>query len=92
MGPVFMFCASGLIFGGNEAVGSHFHVLRARTRFWRYRGVMSRFHVLHVWNHFRPYRGCRVPLSCFVRKLVYGGTVGDGSHFDVLRSLTHFRR
>jgi hypothetical protein len=32
-GPVFMFCAPGLIFGGTEVVGSRFHVLRARTRF-----------------------------------------------------------
>jgi hypothetical protein len=37
-GPVFMFCAPGHIFGGSECVGSRFHVLRARTRFRRYRG------------------------------------------------------
>jgi hypothetical protein len=37
-GSVFMFCAPGLIFGGTEGVGSRFHVLRARTRFLRYRG------------------------------------------------------
>jgi hypothetical protein len=36
-GPVFMFCAPGLVFGGSEGVGSCFHVLRARTRFRRYR-------------------------------------------------------
>jgi hypothetical protein len=35
-GPVFIFCPLGLIFGGTEGVGSHFHVLRARTRFRRY--------------------------------------------------------
>jgi hypothetical protein len=32
-GPVFIFCPPGLIFGGIEDVGSHFHVLRVRTRF-----------------------------------------------------------
>jgi hypothetical protein len=32
-GPVFMFCAPGLIFGGFEGVESHFLVLRSRTRF-----------------------------------------------------------
>jgi hypothetical protein len=28
-GPVFMFCAPGLVFGGNEGVGSRFHILRS---------------------------------------------------------------
>jgi hypothetical protein len=32
-GPVFMFCAPGLVFGGNEVVVSRFHVLRVRTHF-----------------------------------------------------------
>jgi hypothetical protein len=36
--PVFMFCALGLVFSGIEGVGSHFLVLRYRTRFRRYRG------------------------------------------------------
>jgi hypothetical protein len=34
----FMFYAPGLIFGGTEGVGTHFHILRARTNFRRYRG------------------------------------------------------
>jgi hypothetical protein len=38
LGPVFMFCASRLVFGGTEGVGSRFHVLRSRTHFRRYRG------------------------------------------------------
>jgi hypothetical protein len=37
-GPVFMFCAPGIVFGGTEGVGSRIHDLRARTRFRRYRG------------------------------------------------------
>jgi hypothetical protein len=32
-GPVLMFCAPGLIFGGTEGVGSRFHLFRALTRF-----------------------------------------------------------
>jgi hypothetical protein len=32
-GPVFMLCAHGRVFGGNEGVGSRFHVLRSRTNF-----------------------------------------------------------
>jgi hypothetical protein len=37
-GPVFMFCDSGLVFGGTKRAGSRFHVLRARTRFRQHRG------------------------------------------------------
>jgi hypothetical protein len=37
-GPVFMLCAPGLVYGGTEGVGYHFHVMRARTHFRRYRG------------------------------------------------------
>jgi hypothetical protein len=32
-GPIFMFCAPGLIFGGSEGVRSRFHVFRSRTYF-----------------------------------------------------------
>jgi hypothetical protein len=38
LGPVFKFCSPGLVFGENEGVRSHFHVLRSRSRFPRYRG------------------------------------------------------
>jgi hypothetical protein len=37
-GTIFMFYAPELVFGGNEGVGSRFHVLRALTHFRRYRG------------------------------------------------------
>jgi hypothetical protein len=77
LGPVFMFCALGLFYGGNVGVGSRFHVLRSRTRFRRYRrrrvpfggaeGVVSSFHVLRSETHFRRYRGRPVPFSCFAR-------------------------
>jgi hypothetical protein len=36
--PVFMFCNPGLVFIGTAGIGSHFHVLRSRTGFRRYRG------------------------------------------------------
>jgi hypothetical protein len=39
----FIFCASGLVFNGTEGVGSRFHVLRAQTRFRRYRGRLVPF-------------------------------------------------
>jgi hypothetical protein len=38
LGPIFMFCAPGLIFYGIEDVGSRLHVLCSLTRFRRYRG------------------------------------------------------
>jgi hypothetical protein len=44
-GSIFMFCATKLIFGGTEGLGSRFHVLCSRTHFKRYRG--SR--VLFLW-------------------------------------------
>jgi hypothetical protein len=66
LGPVFMFCAPGLIFDSPEG---------DRTSFWRVpvfmfygagivfggmEGVRSRFNVLRARK-----RGCRVPFSCF---------------------------
>jgi hypothetical protein len=37
-GPLFLFSAPGLIFGGSEGVGSRFPVWSPHTRFRRYRG------------------------------------------------------
>jgi hypothetical protein len=64
-GPVFMFCAPGIVFGGTGGVGSLFHVLRSRTRFRRYRGRQTRFNILCSRNRFSRYRGRWVPFSCF---------------------------
>jgi hypothetical protein len=43
LGPVFMFCAPGLIFSGNEGVGSRFHLLRSQSHFPRYQGLRFPF-------------------------------------------------
>jgi hypothetical protein len=43
-GPVYIFCAPRLVFGGTDGVGSRFHVLRARTHFRGVECVTSRFH------------------------------------------------
>jgi hypothetical protein len=64
-GPVFMFCAPGLIFSGTEGVGSRFHVLHSRTHFRRYRGRRISFSCFARLDSFRQYRGCRLPFSCF---------------------------
>jgi hypothetical protein len=60
-----MFCAPGIVIGGSEGVGSHLHVLQARTHFRRYLGRWGRFHVSRAQTHFRRYRGRRDPFSCF---------------------------
>jgi hypothetical protein len=130
--PVFMFCASGLVFRRNEGVGFRFHVLRSRSPFPRYRGrrvpfssfalpdsffastagIESRFHALRARTRFQRYRGRRLPFHCFVLpdsfsevprasapifmfcapKLVFDGTEGVVSCFQVLLARTHFRR
>jgi hypothetical protein len=77
LGPVFMFCAPGFVFGGTEGVVSHFHILRARTHFWRYRGRRSHFHVLCSRTRFRRYRGRRV-MFC-AHGIVFNGTEVDWS-------------
>jgi hypothetical protein len=64
-GPVFMFCASGLVFSSTECVGSRFNVLRTRTRLRRFRGRQVPFSFFRPRSRFRRYRGCRVPFSCF---------------------------
>jgi hypothetical protein len=51
-GPVLMFCAPGLVFGGTEGVGSRCHVLRTRTRFWRYLGPRVMFSCFALPNSF----------------------------------------
>jgi hypothetical protein len=66
-GLIFMFCAPGLIFDGNEGVGSGFQDLRCQTRFRRYRGRRVPFSCFARWTRFRRYRGRRVPFSCFAR-------------------------
>jgi hypothetical protein len=92
-GPVFMFCALGLIFGVAVCVGSRFHVLRALTHFWRYRGRRVPFSCFA-----RPDSCSTVPIASrpiftfCAPGLIFGGTEGIGSCFHVLRSLTRFRR
>jgi hypothetical protein len=89
---VFMFCAPGFIFDDSEGVGSHFHVLRPRTHFRRYRGRRLPFSCFALPNSFLtvPRASCTVYMFC-APGLVFGGTQGVGSHFHVLRSQTRFQ-
>jgi hypothetical protein len=87
-GPIFMFCTSGLIFGGSDGVGSHFLVLRPRTYCRWYRGRRVPFSCLSCRTRFR--RSDLVFMFCAPR-LIFGGSEGFGSHFHPLRPRTHFR-
>jgi hypothetical protein len=88
-----MFCAPGLIFGGTEGGGSRFHVLRARTRFLRYRGRRVPVSGFARLDSFSAVPRASSPVFKFcVPELFFGGTEGVGSRFHVLRSRTRFRR
>jgi hypothetical protein len=91
--PVFMFCAPGSVFGGSEGVVSRFHVLRSRTRFWRYRQRRVPFSCFAVTDPFSAVSRESVPVFMFrAHEPVFNGTEGVGSHFHVLRSRTRFLR
>jgi hypothetical protein len=88
-----MFCVPILVFSGSEDVGSCFHVLRSRTRFWRCGGRRVHFSCFALPHSFSaiPRASGLVFMFCAPGH-VFDGMEGIGSHFHVLRSLTHFRR
>jgi hypothetical protein len=92
-GPVFMFCALVLVFGGTESIGSRFHFLRSRTHFRRYRGRRVPFSYFALPDSFSavPRESGLVFMIC-AHGLVFGGSDGIGSSFHVLRSRTHFHQ
>jgi hypothetical protein len=51
-GPIFVFCAPGLVFGGSEGVRSRLHVLRLVHILGVCKGVRSRFCVLRSRTRF----------------------------------------
>jgi hypothetical protein len=92
-GPVFMFCAHRLIFGGTEGVGSHFHVLRARTHFRRCRVRRVLFSCFACLFSLSAVSRAWGPVFMFCSPgLVFVGTEGVRSRFHVLRARTRFRR
>jgi hypothetical protein len=90
---VFMFCATKPVFGSTEGVGSRFHVLRSRTHFRWYRGRRVLFSCFALQDPFSavPMASGSVFMLCAPGHF-FSETEGVGSHFLVLRSLTHFRR
>jgi hypothetical protein len=91
-GPVFMFCATGLFFGGNEGVESRFHVLLSQTHFRRYRGRRVPFSCFALPDTFLGVTRASGPVFMFCAPgLLFGGTEGVRSRFHVLRARTRFR-
>jgi hypothetical protein len=92
-GPVFMFCAPGLVFCGAVCVGSRFHVLRSRTRFRRYRGRRVPFSCFALPDSFSAVSMASGLVFMFCALgLVFSDAECVGSRFHVLRSPTRFRR
>jgi hypothetical protein len=92
-GPVFMFCAPGLIFGGAERVESPLHILRAQNRFRWYRGPRVPFSCFARPDSFSAVLNASGLIFIFCPPgLVFGSTVGVGSRFHVLGSRTHIQR
>jgi hypothetical protein len=92
-GPVFMFCAPILIFGGPESDESRFHVLRAGTSFWRYGGRRVSFSCFALPDTFSTVRRASGPVFMFwAPGLFFGGNEGAESRFHVLRSRSRFPR
>jgi hypothetical protein len=91
--PVFMFCMPGLGFGCTEGVSSRFHILRARTRFLRYRGRRVPFSCFERPDSFSaiPRASTSVFMFC-APGLVFSGTEGFRSRFLILRARNRFRR
>jgi hypothetical protein len=92
-GPIFIFCATRLIFGDTEGLGSRFHVLCSRTHFRRYRGSRVMFLWFSLVGLLWAIARASGPVFMFCALgLIFSGIEGVGSRFNVLRSRTHFGR
>jgi hypothetical protein len=91
-GPIFIFSATGHVFGGTEGVRSCFLILRTRTHFRRYRGRRVPFSCFALSDSFSAVPRASGPVFMFcVPRLIFGGAEGVGSRFLLLRSRTRFR-
>jgi hypothetical protein len=79
-GLVYMFCAPELVFDGTKGVNAHFHVLRSRTLFGRYRGRRGSFSCFALPDMFLAVPRASRPVFMFCALgHVFGGTEGVGS-------------
>jgi hypothetical protein len=84
LGPVFMFCAPGLILGAIEGDVS-------RTFFRLNRGCRVSFSSFALPDSFPPVLWASGPVFMFYAPIfIFNGIEGVGSHFYFLRSRTHF--
>jgi hypothetical protein len=81
-GPVFMFCAPRLLFGGNEGFDSNFHVLRSRNHFQRYKGRHIQFSCFALLDSFSTIPQASGPVFMFyASRLIFDGNESIGSVF-----------
>jgi hypothetical protein len=71
-GPVFMFGAPGLIFGGTEGVGTRFNALRGRTRFRRHLGRQVPFSFFARTDSFSAVPSASGPVFLFCARNRFG--------------------
>jgi hypothetical protein len=93
LGPVFMFCAPGIVFGGSECVGSRLHIFRSHTRFQRFR--RPRFQVLCFGesDSFSAVSRASGHILMFCdTRLIFDDTEVIGSRFHFLCFRSQFRR
>jgi hypothetical protein len=92
-GPVFIFCAPGVVSCGTEGVRSRFHILRSRTLFRRYRGRQVPFLCFACPDSYSavPRASALIFIFC-ASGLFFGGTECVRSLFHVLHSHTCFHR
>jgi hypothetical protein len=92
-GPIFIFCAPGLDFGGAECVGCHFHVSFSRNRFRRCRVRQVPFSSFALPYSFSVVPSASGPVFMLCAPvLIFNGTEGVRSRFHILCARTHFRR
>jgi hypothetical protein len=92
-GPVFIFCAPGLIFGSAECVGSSFQVLPSRTSFrWRQVRRVPFGSFSHPDSFSAKPRAPGLVFMLSSPGFVFDGTEGVGYRSHVVRARTHFRR
>jgi hypothetical protein len=83
-GPIFMFCAPGLIFGGIEGAGSSFR---------RYQGCRVLFAYFALADSFSTEPRALGPICMFCApKLIFDCIENARPRLHVLRFRTHFRR
>jgi hypothetical protein len=82
-GPVFMFCAPGLVSSGTEG-GYRFQVLRSRNRFPRYRGRRGSFSCFALPNTFLAIsRASRIVFMFYAHVIFFGGIEGHQVPFSL---------